>query len=263
MRALAVLLLAGLLASCAPTAIPAEPVGVVLMHGRFGAPDDMAPVARALAAAGIRTISPQMTWSLSRAFDTDVDGSVDEIAAAVAQLRAGGARRVALVGHSLGAAATLHYAALRHDVVALAMIAPGFAPETGAFAANALPALVEARRLVAAGQGEVPVRFAYRPENAGADLILRTKARIFADWHSPDSEIVMPANAPRVPANLPVLWIQASGDGALFRSLGRGYAFAWLPSNGDSRFEEIEAAHQAAPAVAAPHVRDWLVRELR
>ena len=60
-----------------------------------------------------------MPWSFHRRYAATYDQAMTEIDAAVAELKAKGARRIVVIGHSLGANAAIGYAARRRGLPTL------------------------------------------------------------------------------------------------------------------------------------------------
>src|SRR4051812_49197269 len=162
---------------------PRERLGVVLLHGKMGTPLDhktgLAAIGHALAADGELTALPVMPWGPQwERIDTDVPGSLARIDDIVASLRARGAARIVLVGHSLGADMALAYAVTRGGLGGLVMAAPGHRPEQLARRDAVMrSAIAEARRLVEAGRGDTP--FAGPDGLQGATLTLTTSAATY------------------------------------------------------------------------------------
>ena len=102
--------------ACGAAVAAETPLGVIVMHGKWGAPDRQVDVlARALEKAGYRVSVPEMPWSQRRAYDRPVESADTEIDAELEKLKASGAARIVVAGHSLGASYALHYAG-RRDV---------------------------------------------------------------------------------------------------------------------------------------------------
>jgi len=109
-----------LLIATAVQAASLQGVGVVFLHGKgvwAGAFDGGIPAA--LEAEGAVAVSPEMPWSLRRIYGATYEEAMREIDAAVAGLKGRGARRIIIIGHSLGANAAIGYAASRHEVAAV------------------------------------------------------------------------------------------------------------------------------------------------
>ena len=147
-------MLALVLAAAAPLqAASLQGMGVVFLHGKGmwpGAFDGGIP--GALEAEGAQVVSPEMPWSFTRMYGATFEQAMTEIDAAVAGLKAKGAIRIVVIGHSLGANAAIGYAARRSVVAAVVAIAPGHLPETAEMRARTHDALAEARQMYAAGE---------------------------------------------------------------------------------------------------------------
>jgi esterase/lipase len=82
-------------------------VGVVLMHGKWGAPRGMVLLAGDLASRGYLVSNAEMPWSEKRLYDVDYPAALEEIEQQVSDLRAKGAKRVIVAGQSMGANAAV------------------------------------------------------------------------------------------------------------------------------------------------------------
>lgn len=105
----------------------AAPTAVLACHGFTGSPFSMAPLARDLAAAGVRAVVPRLpghgtTWQ--QMATTGWPHWCAEVERALGDLRADGSR-VVVVGLSMGGALALHLAIERpDDVAALVLVNP-------------------------------------------------------------------------------------------------------------------------------------------
>ena len=121
--------LAGLVTLAAVTGIaapvPAQTVGVVLMHGNTDSPDGtIAPLAAAMEAAGYPVERPEMCWSQRRRRDRPLLDCLVELEAPIARLIGRGTRAIVvlmnlqLVGEISVAAASYCHAlwAIRVDL---------------------------------------------------------------------------------------------------------------------------------------------------
>ena len=85
-----------------PVFAASSEVGVVLMHGKWGSPQGMLPIARDLEAHGYMVSNAEMPWSGRRLYDADYPAALKEIEQQVRQLRAKGAKRVVRGGTKHG-----------------------------------------------------------------------------------------------------------------------------------------------------------------
>ncbi len=254
----AALALAALL--CGAPVAAQERVGVLMLHGKNpGSPDNpqYRPVKGALEREGMLVLLPDMPWSRTRYIDGDWNQAMAEVQSHVAALRAQGATRIVLLGHSMGVPAALSYAARHGDVDALVLLAPGHVPR-GYYTAPSLSAVRDsidkARRMVAEGKGDA--RDGFADINQGRRVTALTSARNYLSYFDPDSDAEMGVTAPRVPARIPVLTVIGHAD-PLFQRV-REYYVDKLPANPRSRYLEVQADHLATPGVALPQVLVWI-----
>ena len=144
-RRIAVLLV-GALTALAAAILPVGPCGaasaaqldgfgIVYLHGKAGWPGAFnGGILSSLRDEGALVATPEMPWSFHRRYAATYDEAMTEIDAAVAGLKAKGARRIVVIGHSLGANAAIGYAARRANLADLAgvvALSPGHLPEIG------------------------------------------------------------------------------------------------------------------------------------
>ena len=201
------LLLAIALASW-PLPASADQIGVVLMHGKQSAPEEHLSLATALADAGIVTDVPEMCWTARRIYDRAYGDCLREIDAAIARLKRKGATAFVVAGHSLGANGAIGYGAVTKGLKGIIALAPGHRPEVLSRRAAVAASLATARKLVAAGRGDVPSRFT--DFNGDFAITVAATPNAYLSFVSPDSPAVMPTNAARLTA--PLLYIVGTGD---------------------------------------------------
>src|ERR1700744_2172761 len=96
-------------------------VGVVYLDGKGSWPGALdGGILSALRDEGALVATPEMPWSFHLRYDATYDQAMAEIDAVIAGLQAKGARRIVLIGHSLGANAAIGYAARRPNLTELA-----------------------------------------------------------------------------------------------------------------------------------------------
>jgi len=227
--------------------------GVVFLHGKgvwTGAFDGGIP--SALEAEGAAVASPEMPWSLGRMYGATYDQAMREIDAAVAGLKGKGATRIFIIGHSLGANAAIGYAARRSGVAAVVALSPGHLPETAEMRARTGDAIIEARRLLAAGN---KARRTWPDRIQGVPTFATASPAVYLSMFDPDGPAVIPRNAAAL-RGVPLLWVVGTSDPIFAR--GRAYAFARAPRNPKSRYLEVAAGHLTAPRAARSEVVAWL-----
>ncbi len=227
--------------------------GVVFLHGKgvwAGAFDGGIPAA--LEAEGAVAVSPEMPWSFGRIYGATYEEAMREVDSAVARLKAKGATRIVIIGHSLGANAAIGYAAHRHGVAAVVALSPGHLPETAEMRARTADAIVEARKLLASGEKS---RHTWPDRVQGIPTFATASPAVYLSMFDPDGPAVIPKNAAAL-QGVPLLWVVGQSDPIFER--GRDYAFARAPRNPKSRYIEVSAGHLTAPRAARSQVIEWL-----
>lgn len=245
------------------TATPAaaqERIGVLMLHGKNPG-SNMDPTFRpqmtSFERQGWMVRFPDMPWSRNRYLDGHWDKAMAEVATEVAALRASGATKIVLVGHSIGTPAALSHAARGGDVQALVLLAPGHIPlgyHTFPCCKVVQESINEARALVAAGKGDSRERFS--DINQGRQLPVAATAKDFLSYFDPTSDAEMSVTAPRVPAGVPVMTVIGEKD-PLF-AIVRRYYVDKLPANPKSKFLEVSGGHIDTPRVASDEVIAWI-----
>jgi dienelactone hydrolase len=257
-RRSAVLMLAALFCLLTLIATPLraaglQGVGVIFLHGKgvwTGAFDGGIPAA--LAAEGAVTVSPEMPWSFMRLYGATYDEAMQEIDAAVADLKSRGAARIVIIGHSLGANAAIGYAARRRGVAAVAALSPGHLPETAEMRARTAGAIVEARALLAAGEKS---RHIWPDQIQGIPTLAMASPAVYLSMFDPDGPAVIPRNVAAL-QGVPLLWVVGRSDPIFAR--GRDYAFSRAPRNPKSRYIEVAAGHLDTPSAARTEIVEWV-----
>jgi pimeloyl-ACP methyl ester carboxylesterase len=251
--ALALSLVAVLAAVSPLAAASLRGMGVVFLHGKGvwpGAFDGGIPAA--LEAEGAKVVSPEMPWSLRRMYGATFDQAMAEIDAAVATLKARGATRIVIIGHSLGANAAIGYAAQRHSVVAVVALAPGHLPETAEMRARTQSAIAEARQLMAAGRQD---KRNWPDMVQGVPTFASATPAVYVSMFDPNGPAVIPRNVAAL-NGIPLLWVVGNFDP--IHSRGPQYAFSRAAKNPANRYVEVLATHLTTSLMARGQVVDWL-----
>jgi pimeloyl-ACP methyl ester carboxylesterase len=229
-------------------------LGIVYLHGKGGWAGALGgSILDPLKDEGAVVATPEMPWSFHREYDATYDQAMAEIDAAVAKLRAQGAKRIVVIGHSLGANAVFGYAVRHPDLAGVVAIAPGHLPETEGLRSHVEDAVAEAKQLIAAGKGDVVQRF---PDLAqGIPLSTSATPKVYLSYFDPDGPAVIPKNAAAM-APIPLLWVVGMLDPIDRR--GPEYAFKIGAKNPKSQYIEVFAGHLTTPIVAAKKVVEWI-----
>jgi pimeloyl-ACP methyl ester carboxylesterase len=229
-------------------------VGVVYLHGKGSWPGAFdGGIVNSLQDEGAMVATPEMPWSLKRKYGATYEQAMGEIDSVVASLKAKGATRIIVIGHSLGANAAIGYAARHPDLAAVVAIAPGHLPEVDDLRSHTRDAITQARELIAAGQGEVPRQF---PDLAqGIPLTTTATPIVYLSMFDPDGPAVIPKNAAAM-GPVPLLWVVGTLDPIARR--GPDYAFKLAAKNPKSRYAEVFAGHLTTALAARKQVIDWI-----
>lgn len=228
--------------------------GVVLLHGKQSRPADVADIAARLRNSGCKVSTPEMAWSQRREFDVPYPAALEEIAAACKEVQAGGAARVVVGGHSLGANAALAYAASGRPVAGVFALSPGHVPEGPQFRREVGSGVQKAQEMIARGAGEEKAWF---PDtNQGRTRQVRTTALAYLSYFDPQGMGSLIRSCRHIPAGVPLFMSVGESEGIL--NYARGMLFPAAPANDKSVFLAVPGDHFNAPRAAAPKLVEWV-----
>ncbi len=232
-------------------------IGVVVLHGKWGSPDGQTEsLATSLKGGNLFVESPELPWSGRRAYDRDMDHFVMQMDAVVKALRDKGAKKIFLVGHSMGANGALYYAG-KVKVDGLVVIAPGHFPEGKVMHKQYEEDVKKAERLVRTGKGEED-RFVFMDSNSGnRTRSMRVSAKSFLSYFASDGPMNFAQNCANVKPETPVLWITPNGEQETIKRMGES-CYARLPSDPISSHVKVLGDHMGAPDASKTIVREWL-----
>jgi pimeloyl-ACP methyl ester carboxylesterase len=238
----------------APAALAqAKPCAMVLMHGKWGHPNNLSAFARTMDAA-CDTKSLEMPWSRRRNYDQPYPVAIAEIAAQVKALREKGYSRILLAGHSFGANAALAYMATEGDADGVVALAPGHSPAFTYSRGIGKAAVDQARQWVQDGKGGDSLDM--EDFNQGKARTVRMRADVVVSYFDPEGLGDMPLSASRFKKAVPFLWVIGTGDS--LHAAGPAYAYDKAPQHPASQYLVVEADHIGTPDVAAAQVLAWV-----
>ena len=231
-------------------------IGVVVMHGKGGAPTKfVAELAAALQARGMQVANLEMPWSARRGYDVSVAAAEAEVDAALGSMRAKGATKLFVAGHSQGGIFALHFAG-GHAVDGVVAIAPGGNVGSTVFHDKLGDMLAVARKAVDEGKGAESLRLADYEGGKGVYPVFTTPAN-YVQWFEPEGAMNQVRAIKAIPATTPVLYIAPTNDyPALVRA--NGALFAMLPAHAKTQLLEPASSHLNAPTASAAAIGDWL-----
>ncbi len=257
MHKLAVLAVALIITGMPATAQTTAPqTGIVIMHGKGGSPTGLVkPLAGELESKGYLVDNLEMPWSGQRGYDRDVAAAEKEVRAALDKLRARGAQKMFVAGHSQGAVFALHYAG-KYPLDGLIIIAPGGNVATSFFQQQVGSSVARARSLVVSGKGDERGEFD-EFEGSRGTWTVRTTAAVYLAWFDPDGAMNQEKSSRALPKSLPVLHVAPTSDyPALMRS--KQAMFNALPTHPLTRLYEPAADHRSAPAASGNEIIRWM-----
>jgi pimeloyl-ACP methyl ester carboxylesterase len=239
-----------------PVALPAAADGtaIILMHGKDSTQRPRSPVGRLaeILEGDLKVAIPEMPWVRGNEMNGTLKDAFATLDGLVARLRAGGATKIVVGGHSMGAAGALAYPAARPGIAGVLMMAPGHRPDV--YAPKNGDALEQARSLVANGKPDTLVNvFDINTGKRGYRDVRVDSALSFFD---PDGPMVMQNSAPKLPSGVPVLLIIGQDDAQHPRM--KELVFEKLPSNPKSAYVVVEGGHRATPMKGRNEIREWL-----
>lgn len=218
--------------------------GVVLIHGKAGGQGPLQGLASALRKEGAIIVMPKMSWASGY---RPYDQTVGEVAAAVQRVRAMGARKIFLAGHSMGANISIGYMAAGGSADGVIAMAPGHRPDFISTVTG--DSLARAKAMVAAGQGNQKATFS--DFNQGRTFPVTTTAAAYLSFFDPDGPAGRAARGQGVGRS--TLWVIGNADRPAMQDRA-------AQSSG-TRIE-IDANHQNTPARGTPVILDWLKRQV-
>jgi len=234
---------------------PAPKIGIVVMHGKGGAPTKhVADLAASLAGKGCLVANLEMPWSGRRDYDTDVGSGEKEVEAALDGLRAAGATHLFVAGHSQGGLFALYFGG-RHRVDGIVAIAPGGNVGSAVFREKLGASVAQARQLVAAGKGDEKTRFFDFESSRGTYPVVVTPAN-YLSWFDPDGAMNQAVAVRKVNPQVPVLFIVPKNDYPGLLKIKQPM-FDALPRHALTRLYEPDSNHLGAPSASLDEILRW------
>jgi pimeloyl-ACP methyl ester carboxylesterase len=238
-----------------------EKFGVILMHGKDSSASDnrsgLPVIASQLQGQGHKVVTPSMPWATGgwESINLTVRQVYDIIDGYAAQLRSQGVQRIVIGGHSLGANIALSYAVNRGNVAGVLMAGPGHSPGyVYRFNESGKKAIEHANELVRSGKGSE--RIIGIDDNQGVSLKINTTAAVYVSWLNPRGLASMDAQAPKLPASIPLLLVIGEKDPAFSRAKTAYYDPA--AKNPYSKYVVVGANHAQTPFAASKQIVDWI-----
>jgi alpha-beta hydrolase superfamily lysophospholipase len=235
--------------------VPPAAIGVVIMHGKGGSPAGrVSSLASSLEQQGYLVANLEMPWSAKREYDAGVDVAEKEIDAALDSLRAKGAKKVFVAGHSQGGLFAIHYGG-KHPVDGVIAIAPGGNVANSIFRRELGQYVEQARKLVAEGKGNEKTRFSEYEGSKGAYPVTVTPA-VYLSWFDPEGAMNQEKASRAMNPQVPVLFIAPKNDYPGLLKV-KQTMFEALPRNPLTRMYEPDCSHFDAPSASRDEIVRW------
>ena len=240
------------------SAAAADRIGIVLLHGKWGNPSrNISKLAASMKSRGFAVITPLMPWSREREYDIDYPGAMGILDNAVRELRKEGATVVVVAGHSMGANASIAYAAYGHEKIdAVIAIAPGHTPDRPGYHLNIESSLNEAIEMIKTGRGSEKATFSDL-NSGGRSAAVSMSAATYVSYNDPLGMASMPISTSKVTQQIPLFWIIAGPEDVLYGA-GRAYVYDRWPRHPFSRYLVLNSTHLSAPDDAEADILQWL-----
>lgn len=232
-------------------------LGVILMHGKMGSASSNSPVGQLadfLRSNDLIVLAPDMPWSGDREFDKSYQDSMLEIDELINQLKAQGATKIVVGGHSIGANAAIGYGSKREGLAGILAIAPGHVPELAGYQNRIGHDYQRAQEMVDAGNGKEKAYFKDRNQRNNSEI--KMTAEIYLSWFDPEGPAVMPENISELKPNTPIMWIIGENDRMFNR--GPDYAFANAPEHPKNAYVVVDGGHKDTPEYGQENILKWL-----
>jgi len=244
-----------------------DKIGIVLMHGKQGAPLGSAPAGSNrppiggrligdLKSAGYLVETPEMCWSRRRGLDHTLDQCLREIDDAIESLRLHGATAIVVGGLSQGGNAALAYGTMHSDILGVIAYGPADDPATKARLPAVAGAIAKAQDMMAHGRGDETTSF--DDVNTGPQgsftMTLTTTPNIYLSFYGPDAMTNIAANTANL--KVPVLWV--AGDKDPTQRGGPSAAFNKAPPNPLNRYIKVSANHVETVDAGSAATLAWL-----
>lgn len=252
---LVLLMLAALTPAAAYSETGAGKIGIVVMHGKGGSPTRLvADLAAALEGQGFLVANLEMPWSGRRDYDVDVAAAEAEVESELSALRAKGAQKVFVAGHSQGGLFALYFGD-KHVVDGIIAIAPGGNVASRLYHDKLGEYVDRARKLIAEGKGQEKTRFADYEGSRGTYPIVTTPAA-YLSWFDPAGAMNETAAVRGMNTAVPVLFIAPTHDYPGLLKV-KQEMFDALPKNPHTKLYEPDSSHLNAPTASTKEIVEW------
>lgn len=231
-----------------------DKVGVVFLHGK-GMPAQYKRLLGFLEGKGFLVSAPEMPWSKSREYDKPYNEGLNEIDAAVATLRAQGAKYVLIGGHSMGGNAALYYGTER-KVDGLFLLAPAHIPQSDLFRNAFAASVARAKAQAASGKGAERASFDDMELSGGGAYTVETSAVAYLSYFDPEGSANMERTVTKLAPDIPLFMAVSSKENPNIRAI-EDRIYPAIPGD-KKKLVEVGAPHRGVPVATQEQLADWL-----
>ncbi|MDO8464367.1 MAG: alpha/beta hydrolase [Gallionella sp.] len=236
-------------------------IGIVLMHGKGGAPTKyVSGLASSLEAQGFLVANLEMPWSGRRDYDVNVGAAEKEIDSALGSLRDKGAQKLFVAGHSQGGLFALYFGT-KHVVDGVIAIAPGGNVGNPTFREKLGEFVELARKLFAEGKADEKAKLADY-EGAKGTYPITTTPSVYLTWFDPEGAMNQTTAIRSMNPAIPVLFIAPANDYPGLLKI-KQQMFDALPKNPHSKLYEPNSNHVNAPSASIKEIVEWITAVAR
>lgn len=238
-----------------PAAAQSPGIGIVIMHGKGGSPTKhVADLASSLEGKGYLVANLDMPWSGQRGYDANVAAAEKQVESALESLRAKGAAKLFVAGHSQGGLFALYFGG-KHPVDGIVAIAPGGSAGSTIFREKLGAAVAQARQLVADGKGDEKAQLLDFESSRGTFAVVATPAN-YLTWFDPDGAMNQVIAMKNMNPKVPVLFVAPKGDYPGLQKIKQSM-FDALPRHPLTKLYEPDATHLGAPSASLDEILRW------
>lgn len=238
--------------------IPPSKIGIVVMHGKGGSPTRLVnEMAASLQEKGYLVTNLEMPWSKKRDYDVDATTALKEVEKALEDLRAKGAEKLFVSGHSQGGLFAL---CVGGYLVAdgIITIAPGGNVGNATFREKLGNYVEEARSLIEKGKSDEKITL-FDFEGAKGTYPVVTTPRIYISWFDPEGMMNQEKAIKKLNPKNPVLFIAPKHDYPGLLKVKQSM-FSELPKHPYTKLYEPNADHVGAPSASTDEIVTWITK---
>lgn len=187
--------------------------GFLILHGKGSGPNNpscsITPLAEKMISDGLLVDYQAYSWGINSLYHSKFEDTENELRAGVQRLRARGATRVHLVGHSMGVSISFYYAIRNSDFDSIVGLAGAHNIHHPRMQYVVKWSVAKAKKLTAEGNDDVTE---FVDWSAIDILALKARPSCYLSYFDPEGNANMATNVRRVARPLNVLMVSGTND---------------------------------------------------